>query len=342
MATHVLTPRQMAIHTFGPTAAAVLEHLPQQPCLIVLNYHRIGDPEATPYDPGVFSATPEQFDAQVAYLKRHYALLHMDEAVELIQRKKAPRQASVVLTFDDGYRDNYEYAFPILRAHRASAAFYLATSYLGSSVVPWWDRIAYMIKDARKPILNLGYPATQRFDLRVEPTGEVIRKVLNLYKAPATRDPERFISELAAACGCELPEHPERLFMTWDEAAEMARGGMTIGSHTHSHRLLSKLSPDEQFDELLASKQLLEHRLHTRVNTLAYPVGIRTAFSRDSKEAARKAGYDAAFSFYGGVNRLDTATEPFDVRRMAVDADLSEERFRLRVALAGFTGRYVM
>lgn len=337
----ISSPRRFLAQALGPTATSVLEQLPQYPSLIVLNYHRIGEPENTGYDPGVFSATAEQFDLQLSYIKRFYEVLSPGEAMELVDRGRANR-AAVAITFDDGYRDNYEVAYPILKSHRLAATFFLPTAFINTGHIPWWDRIAQMLRTATRLSFRLEYPVMAAFDLAAQPLTTVCREVLNLYKHPDTIDPERFERELMAACEPDLPAAQERLFINWDEAAQMSAGGMTIGSHTHRHRLLAKLTPEEQFDELLTSKRIIESQLHCRVTSLAYPVGTRTAFSTQSVRAALDAGYRSAYSFYGGVNRLDEPVNSFDIRRLAVNANLTADRFKLRVSLAGVTGRYMM
>ena len=126
--------------------------------------------------------------------------------------------------------------------------------------------------------------------------------------------------------------------MSWDEAAAMVRGGMTMGSHTHSHEVLARLPESEQGEELRGSKQILEARLGVRVDTVAYPVGLRDCFSAATQAAAKEAGYRAAFSFYGGFN-LPGSITPMDVRRVAVTSPTAA-RFRFQTTLATLTGKY--
>ncbi|MGH9584120.1 MAG: polysaccharide deacetylase family protein, partial [Bryobacteraceae bacterium] len=123
-------------------AGALLGALPKRRGLIVFNYHRIGDPRSTPYDADVFSATAEAFDGQIAFLKKHLPLIGLEEAVEIAGGKRTLGSTCGLITFDDGYLDNYDLAFPILQSHGVPGIFFLVTSYVGSAYVPWWDEIA--------------------------------------------------------------------------------------------------------------------------------------------------------------------------------------------------------
>ena len=147
------------------------------------------------------------------------------------------------------------------------------------------------------------------------------------------------IAALESAAEVASPVGSERTFLNWDEAAEMLKGGMSIGSHTHTHRLLEKLPFEEQLQELATSKKLLEERLRTEVISLAYPVGGATAYSRITMDAAAELGYKAAFSYYGGFN-YPGRTDKFDIRRNAVDSDTTFFRFRFQLALGTVSGKY--
>jgi peptidoglycan/xylan/chitin deacetylase (PgdA/CDA1 family) len=310
---------------------------PSKPILLVLNYHRIGNRDETPYDPGVFSSTAEQFYEHVRFLKRRFHVATLDEAIEIAEKRKQPRGAVALVTFDDGYVDNYETAFPILAAHGVQGTFFLPTAYIGANHLPWWDTIAYIVKGSRKRRVRLGIPPFREFDLAALGARRAVAQIVSIYKDDAGGTSERFIAMLEEVCGSPRPDGSARCFMNWEEAAAMLRGGMAIGSHAHSHQILSRLSEEEQLAELTISKGILEQRLGGRVHALSYPVGHRNSFSSATRAAAAKAQYRVAFSYYDDFNRFD-AIDAYNIRRQHVFPTVA--RFRLQVTLAAVSGRY--
>ena len=314
-----------------------LSALPRRNCLMVINYHRIGIAGASPFDTNVFSATPAEFDEQVAFLKKHFGIVTLAEAIAFARGETSWRGAAALLTFDDGYVDAYDTVFPILRSHGVQGSFFLPTSFIGTHRVPWWDAIAHQIFATDRKSLRLMYP--KRFEFPLDSTRHgALKRMHSLYKHPAT-DPQRFLSALEQATGVEAPAvTPERLFMNWREAAEMVAGGMAIGSHTHSHELLSRMSWAQQLEDFRRSRNILEARLGVRVDTLAMPVGSRTSFSKFTPACLEESGYRAAFSFYGGVN-LARKTNPFNICRIDGDLDEGHSMFVLKTQLAAAVGR---
>lgn len=313
----------------------LLSALPTKPILLVLNYHRIGNREETPFDSEIFSATAEEFDEHVRFLKRRLHVATLEEAIEIVEERKRPRDAVALLTFDDGYLDNYEAAFPVLTAHGVQGVFFLPTAFVGTNRLSWWDTIAYLVKHSRQRKIRLGIPPFPEFDLAALGAARATSRIIAIYRAEARESSEPFIAMLEEACGLPRPGGSARCFMNWEEAAALLRGGMAIGSHSHNHSILSKLSDDEQLADLITSKRTLEERLGVPVHALSYPVGSRNCFSSATREAAIKAQYRVAFSFYGGLNRFG-AMDPYDVRRLHVFPAVA--RFRLRIALAAVGG----
>jgi peptidoglycan/xylan/chitin deacetylase (PgdA/CDA1 family) len=318
----------------------LMSTLPERDSLSVLNYHRIGNANHDLFDPDLFTVTAEEFNEQIAYLKRHVSLVTLDEALGFLDGsvKDTARRCRVLITLDDGYLDNYDIAFPILRSHGVQGVFFLVTGMVGSCLVPWWDHIAYLVKTTRRRSFALRYPFHLTVDIDRNGLTTTVRDILDLYKRPENCAPERFITELTEEANAEvLPKMPRR-FVSWDEAREMAARGMVIGSHTHSHPLLSQLQPDEQLEELSKSRALLKEQLGGHADVLAYPVGARTSFTKITQVAARDAGYRAAFSFYGGTN-LPREASPYDLRRIAMSSQ-SLIRMRVRSIIGKSTGNY--
>jgi hypothetical protein len=204
--------------------------------------------------------------------------------------------------------------------------------------IPWWDAIAFIVKHSRKRKFRLTYPAEAEIDLDAHGVSQAVRRAIGLYKSEATRDPKRFFAMLEDACDTLRPDGAERCFLNWEEAAEMAAGGMALGSHSHNHEILSKLSERDQFLELSTSKRILEERLGAPVRALAYPVGLPDSFSAATQAAAEAAGYAIAFSFYGGFN-LPGRAAPGDVRRVGI-VNPTSARFQFQTSLAAVTGKY--
>lgn len=322
---------------------AWLERLPKRESLIVLGYHRIAPPgsqgrlgmEDAPCDPGLFSATVDQFDEQIRCLKRQTTIVGLDEAIEAAAGRAPRRGCRLLITFDDGYRDNYDLAFPVLRSHGVPAVFFLTTAFAGTSHVPWWDQLAHLLATARRRRFLL--PGVGGVDLDRDGLAWTRRRLLNLVKqGRQVLDLPELLAHLAEAAQSAAPLSTRRRFIDWDEARQMQRGGMIIGSHTHTHPVLSHLSEAQQRDELATSRHLLAVELGAPPLAVAYPTGARDSYTTVTRRLAFETGYRAAFSFYGGINRVGRA-DPFDLHRVGVDLQ-STERFALRVAMASATG----
>jgi peptidoglycan/xylan/chitin deacetylase (PgdA/CDA1 family) len=300
--------------------------------LLVLAHHRIGDPRLCPYSADLFSTTPEGLAAQVRLLRRWSRLVTLEEVTECYSVGRLPAEPAVLLTFDDVYRDNYTEAFPILREARVPAAFFVPTGLIERGHIPWWDRIAYAVKHSHVDECRIG----EQFDLRLgallSRPHETELHALRYYKSIRGVDKERFVELLEEATGAGALEQPQRpeLFATWAELREMAEGGMTLASHTHTHRLLGHLPYREQLEELVRSRAILRERTGVDSQALAYPVGHRTHFNDETRQALRDAGYRLAFSHYGGWNR--TASDPFDIRRVRMEMNVGCEMLQATLA----------
>jgi peptidoglycan/xylan/chitin deacetylase (PgdA/CDA1 family) len=296
----------------------VLESLRSKPGILIVTHHRVGDAEATRFDRAIFSASADSFDMQLKYFKRHLNVVGGEELAVLVSGKEKLTRMHVAITFDDGYLEDYRNSFEILKSNGCSGSFFLVPEYVGTATIPWWDEIAYLVRNTTRSSISLEYPAP----LTVEITADresAIRAVLRHYKRNDNHDGELLLAELRQQAECVLPA-VERRFMNWEEAREMRAAGMTIGSHTQTHRILGQLSAEEQRWEMEQSKQVIEENIGSAVDSIAYPVGIRGAFSGTTERIAAELGYNICFSFYGGVNTPEHL-RPTNLLRMATNPD---------------------
>ena len=284
----------------------VLESLRSKPGILIITHHRIGEPSDTVYDRDLFSATADELDAQVQYFKKRAPIVSGEELERLVSGKTPIKRLYVAFTFDDGYLDNYTKAFDVFRSSGVTATFFLVSDYVGTSRIPWWDEIAYLVRNTKKPELNLTYPAPLTVPLNGH-RDESIITVLEHFKRSDNLQSDQFLAEIRERAECELPT-PERRYLNWDEAREMRAAGMAIGSHTRSHPILGRLSPEHQRREIEESKRQIEGKLGCKVRGLAYPVGAKDCFSEATQQIAIDAGYSMCFSSYGGINVPENLT----------------------------------
>lgn len=338
----VLTPARSRVPARRELAARVasrlgllrtLRQLRANRGLLVLAYHRVGDPRNCPYNEDLYSVTTSGLMDHVRLIQRWARVTTLEEITGKYLDGRAPSEPLVLLTFDDVYRDNYTEALPILRQAGASGVFFVPTGLIEQQHVPWWDRVAFAVKHARVDQCRLRYPEDLELtNLRQDPRRAMVQ-VLRLYKRDATLDKERLVRAVEAAAGASALDDPQRpeLFASWSELREMATAGMTLASHTHTHRLLGHLSYAAQQEELGRSREMLQEQTGVVTTAVAYPVGQRGHFNADTRRVLQELGYRAGFSHYGGWNRA--IADPFDIRRVRMDSSVDTELLHAAVSL---------
>jgi peptidoglycan/xylan/chitin deacetylase (PgdA/CDA1 family) len=299
--------------------------------VVGLNYHRIGDGRQSSFDRGLWSATPADFDRQVRYLKANFEVIAPHDIPYVLRVK---RGRHVLVTFDDGYADNYTAAFPILRSHNVPATFFVATGYIDDPRLPWWDEIAWMVRTSKRSGLAMPefLPSSVVFD---EPSRErVVRLLLRTYKKLPNHRTRAFVQAIAEATGTGRPSsdllEAYRLWMTWDMLREMHAAGMTIGGHTMHHPILASMTREDQDQEIRGCARRIVEELGVSMLTFAYPVGSHAAFNEDTRYCLRQAGVQTAFSYYRGFRKL-SAWDDYDVPRIAVEQETTFAEFRASV-----------
>jgi peptidoglycan/xylan/chitin deacetylase (PgdA/CDA1 family) len=311
--------------------------------LTVLLYHRVARREAIgELDPDLVDATPEEFDRQMAVLRRHFTPVRLGDVVAAARGGAPLPPNAVIVTFDDGYRDNHDEALPILRRHGMTAVFFVSTAHVAERRLYWWERIAILVRRTAKTAIALAYPSQLALDLSGPAARRAaIRKLTAIVKDHPRLDLDRFLVELGSACEVAWTAEEDRRLadaavMTWDEVRALERAGMDVASHTANHRVLQTLAPGELDRELLGSRLELEAVLGHPVHAIAYPVGRPIALDEAIRGAIRRAGYTLGFTTTPGVNRLDGLDDLLDLKRTPIDAGTPEAMSRAILAAPAF------
>jgi len=248
--------------------------------------------------------------------------------------KRAPR-GTVAITVDDGYRDFYLHAYPVLKLYGIPATVYLATDFIDGAMWPWWDRISYAF--LRTPLTAVDLPINGgtmqcRFSrdgsraVEAERVMEAMKTVPNAHRLELmARLPELLRVDIPSTA----PAGSQPL--SWDEIREMAGNGISFGGHTKSHPILSMLETCEQVqDEIEGCRDRLAQELGRPPLHFAYPNGRRQDVTESVREAVARAGFVTAVTTESGFN--DTGADLFQIRRISMEPNLPRLYFRQQVA----------
>jgi peptidoglycan/xylan/chitin deacetylase (PgdA/CDA1 family) len=293
----------------------------------ILAYHRVL-PSVAPadfrFDLDLVSASSEAFRRQLAIVRRRFVPMRFDELADCLDHGRRIPSRAVLITFDDGYDDNYRIAFPLLREAGLSAMFFVSSGHIASGRPYAYDWLVHMLCTATQPRLlapelGIDWPLpdarSEGLAERRRLAGQLLDRIKTLDAAGQQALVERLQREW------DLPDaagHPDCRPMTWAQLREMHVAGMEIGSHGVDHRMLAKLSPEAMREEVAGSKRAIEAALGAPVTAMSYPVGGRDAYDDAVMAATRDAGYRLACSYLAGCERLQPASR-FQMRRLPVE-----------------------
>lgn len=264
---------------------------------LVLGYHRVVDSfaaEARWAIPANLTSR-RMLEQQVDWVGRRFRFVTLDELGERLLGGDTEPVAAV--TFDDGYRDVYEHAFPLLTRKGIPAAVFVVTDLVGTVRLQRCDQLYLLLmraftrwSDAPAMLGRL----LHALDIRVEPLpATALIATVQLLRSLPRSVVDRVIEVLDADVELRGVSTDSLLPMTWDMLADMKRAGMTVGSHTRSHPLLPLEKPDIVAAELWGARAEIEQRLGGPVRHFAYPDGQVT---REAAAAVAAAGYRFAYT----------------------------------------------
>lgn len=311
--------------------------------VVVLMYHRVlsvEDRRRTGSHPGII-VTCDTFAMHMAVLKRRFVVLTLDEFARYLADRRPFPDSSCVITFDDGWRDNFTNALPVLKQHGLPAVIFLPVNYIGAKRLFWREALTHLlvqaVHDARRDACRRGrlesLLAQAALDsvLSVEdedPRGAIVEVVSAAHGLKWDR-----ANELLNDLSCELQVRSEELvtlddFMDWAEVESMGADGVVFGGHGAEHRILTELSADAVDDEVRACAARLTACGVGGLRAFSYPNG---AWTPAIAESVKQGGYSVAFTTKPGFVRL--GDDAFSVRRINIheDAASSEPLFLTRI-----------
>ncbi len=308
--------------------------------LVVLMYHRVlpkESPARKTEEPGMY-LSPETFDLHLSELKRRFELVHLDEWLHRAREGRPLPQLACAITFDDGWRDNYEFALPVLVKHRAPATIFLVSSYVGTMQRFWPNRLMSLLDkafaepgsvDFPEPLRGIVGPMLVRAERRGALLEDDIDRAIQGAKVLDEEQIRSLVEETAKICGDSAGAAE---ILSWSDVAQMAATGLVrFGSHTMTHlRLGGRVSSQELEREIAGSRSELRDISGQEIDLFCYPNG------ETSPEAL-----DWVRHHYLGAVTTRTGwhtpgRDPHLIRRIGVHEDVSDTREAILARVSGW------
>jgi peptidoglycan/xylan/chitin deacetylase (PgdA/CDA1 family) len=282
--------------------------------LIILNYHR---------------AIGNNLRQQLYYLHRHYRILHLETALEELyeeqkgKQKVQDRRVPLVLTFDDGYRDNYTHAFALARELQIPFTIFLIPCYIETGGRFWWLEGKHLVKYAQVDnVIIEGCKYSLKRTEDQERLAQLIDSRLRHSRAVAER--EAYLNTIRSSLNVSPAttiEDQLSVPLTWAEIGKMAESNLvSFGAQTLHHPVLSYLSDQEEVKrEVRECKEILEQKLNCSVNAFAYPIGKFEHFGEQGLQAVKEAGYKWALTTTEAINTPES--DPYLLNRLPGDIE---------------------
>ena len=303
-----------------------------EPRLWVLMYHRILPPTDERFhqeEPGM-RVTPESFDMHLQELKRHFELVSLSDWVRAKEEGRALPKRACAITFDDGWRDNYEYALPLLKKHQAPATLFAVAEKIGTDFQFWPNIVAALLLSGAGPQLAENRVLNLAGTSQTKPDAETVAQCIRQLKARTDADIFQALDDIQWQSLLREPMPPA--LMNWDQLREMQASGLVeIGSHTCSHRRLTDaLTHDELSYEIGKSKKILEENTGQPIQLFCFPNGD---YSQSALKQVQHL-YLAAVTTQRGINSEKTLNH--ELTRIGMHDDISNTRRRFNARLSGW------
>ena len=303
--------------------------------LAILRYHSIQDDPAR-FEHSIGASiihSTRCFTLQLELLARRYNPVTLDDALQFLRGERGLPQRSVVVTFDDGYLDNFEVAAPIMNRLGIPGTFYITVAAISAETPPWFCRLRHAFGTTRRPrfqmkdddrVYDLETPQGRRAGFLSGSAACATRS------GPAQAETIRSIEE---ALDVEtLPN--DGLMMSWDHIRALCRSGHAVGSHTLTHPNLAQVTESEADLELRESRRILESQIGQEVVHFSYPNPIlQPHWTPRTSEIAHRAGYRTAVT--SEPRAISARDQPLSLRRVSVPHDLDEFQWSVDCSLLG-------
>lgn len=252
----------------------------------VLLYHRVSNLN---FDPWKLAIAPEEFDNHMRYIRDNYNIMRFEDDWSNINEK------TIIVTFDDGYADNFYNAIPILKKYDIPATFFISTNNIGTNLEFWWDELATMFYYINKHKIKFDYRGKAYNLEKIDGVRKACMEVRNILMNMNSEKRREELNMLHDRMSIPIQGNDMNRTMNQWEIQQLTKfNNISIGAHTKSHTKLSQLSVDSQKEEINESKEILEKISGQKIEIFSYPFGEDEDYTEQTVEILKTCGIKKA------------------------------------------------
>jgi len=300
--------------------------------LLVIYYHRVvGNSEVVDKNLSGMFVREDAFEEQLRLLKRDYVPITEMQLADYQRGGASLPDYSVLITFDDGYKDNFTRAYPLLKKYDIPWTIFVATGYINKELLPWFDILFMLWHSLPELVIEGRRIGTNNHSGDAEAE---YKAIFNKISQLGASEKKIFVEKLLAE-NLREPQLFENLFCSWSDFNVMGND-VTVGAHTRSHPKLSGLSGKEIEQEIIPARKELETRVgQGNITTFAYPYGGRHDFNDETIAFLKNRGFQHAFSTCYGLNDLSLKGDGqqfFTMNRIGIDYFDNVDCFKMKIS----------
>ena len=282
----------------------------------ILNYHRVLPSNKVDNSLVNIAVSTDNFIYQLNYLTKNFDVISLDDL--LLHLKSKSNEFKIAITFDDGYSDNLDYAYPILEKFKAPATIYIITKFINNQFIPWWVKLDHFITDNKKIVDNK-------------------KKIFEFYKNKILLSDQLTVDKIISSIiGINNKLEYNKIFLNQKEIQYLGKQKLiTIGSHSHSHYNFSQLTQAQTLSEFKTSKSILEKIINKKILHFSYPYGGPQNINFRFTKLLKNLGFLSAVTT---IRKKLYQPDQFELPRVFVNND--NHLFRLKLKLLGFRKFY--
>jgi peptidoglycan/xylan/chitin deacetylase (PgdA/CDA1 family) len=293
-----------------------------QGCGAVFMMHHVRPQASFEFRPNQhLEITPEFLRKSVEQIRQNgYEIISLDEAVDLLKSGYG-RKRYAALTFDDGYRDNLEVAYPILKELNVPFTIYISSGLVDRETELWWVALERIIRQTSELFWMFGAVERRISCKTVEEKEACYEQVAQwLTQEVGEHEQREFIRRLAEQHDFDLKALADELMMSWDELRQLSADPLvTLGAHTHSHYALARLSDEDALSDIEKCIDRMQTELGRKPKHFAYPYGNRIAVSERDGKLLQESGFNSAVTTFPGVLKSVNARDPMMLPRVSLN-----------------------